>query len=157
MDRGLLLSLMAFEKEFVTEQQFLTAFQASVSNRFLKLEEILIQRGFLTKSQQQRLSMTLQSNLESCGGQWQHLIHENKAVASVYEGMLRLAGNNSAVLEMIEMIGHAVKTAPESNPLQEMKRRIDSHSDKDPHSTISLESNLDPYATIAQPLDENDA
>ena len=64
MDRGLLLALMALQKEFITRQQFLTGFRAWLVNRFLKLEEILVQKAFLTKGQLERLSFDLLSMQE---------------------------------------------------------------------------------------------
>ncbi len=155
MERGLILSLMALEKEFVTQQQLLTALQASLSNPFLKLDEILIQRGFVTKSQLQRLSVHLESNLELSSGQWEPVIQHNTAIASVYPQLIALAEKNPSLLEMVKRIGQTINiTASPTNP-STRQTRTDSHSDQDPHSKSNIESKLDPYATITQPFDED--
>ena len=145
MDRGLLLSLMALQKEFITRQQFLVGFRAWLMNRFLKLEEILVQRAFLTKSQLERLSFDLTSIYEGSQKEWQLAIRENQAVKTVYDDMLTLAENNPPVMQFVMMIGEAMSSSPTA--ISE-NRRLDSQSLSDPHSTIDSELPLDPYATM---------
>ena len=112
MDRGLLLSLMALQKEFITRQQFLVGFRAWLMNRFLKLEDILVQRAFLTKSQLERLSFDLNSIYERSQNEWQLAIRENQAVKTVYDDMLTLAENNPPVTQFVMMIGEAMSSSP---------------------------------------------
>ncbi len=152
MDRGLLLSLMALQKEFITRQQFLVGFRAWLMNRFLKLEEILVQRAFLTKSQLERLSFELTSIYERSQNEWQLAIREKQAVKTVYDDMLTLAENNPPVRQFVMMIGEAMSSLPTA--ISE-NRRLDGQSASDPHSTIDCELPLDPYATmITRKFDE---
>ncbi len=145
MDRGLLLALMALQKEFITRQQFLVGFRAWLMNRFLKLEEILVQRAFLTKSQLERLSSDLSCLHERFQNEWQPAIRENQAVKTVYDDMLTSAENNPAVMQFVVMIGEAMSSLPTA--ISE-KTRMDTQSSHDPHSTIDSEPPTDPYATL---------
>ena len=146
MDRGLLLALMALQKEFITRQQFLAGFRAWLVNRFLKLEEILVQRAFLTKGQLERLSFDLLSIQERSQNEWQIAIRENQAVKTVYDDMLTIAANNAPVLLFVKMIGEAMISPP--TPIEETKTRLDAQSTRDPHGTIDSQTPLDPYATL---------
>ena len=154
MDRGLLLALMALQKEFITRQQFLVGFRAWLMNRFLKLEEILVQRAFLTTSQLERLSADLSSIHEHFQNVWQLAIKDNQAVKTVYDDMLTIAVNNPEVMQFVKMIGEAMSSLP--TEISE-KTRKDSHCSSDPHSTIDSEFPLDPYATLTtQKFDGNE-
>ena len=155
MDRGLLLSLMALEKEFVTRHQFVTAFQAWVTNRFLKLEEILIQRGFLTKSQLMRMSMNLQATLESSNGAWQLVIQDNSVVSTVLADMLTLSEKNSTIHQWVKSIGETMPAATLENSDTDKNLRVDPKAKSEPQATLNLDSTLDPYATITHQLDED--
>jgi len=168
MDRGLLLSLMALEKDFITRQQVLTAFQAWLANRFLKLDEILIQRGFLTKSQLMRLSVNLESSMESSNGLWQPGIRENTAVTTVYQDLLTLSEPNSSIHQWVILLGQAMADLPSSSNEVNKNMPINLQSDSGPHGTVDLEDGklggnlegkrdggLDPFATIMQPMDED--
>ena len=146
MDRGLLLALMALQKEFITRQQFLTGFRAWLVNRFLKLEEILVQKAFLTKGQLERLSFDLLTMQERSQNEWQIAIRESQAVRTVYDDMVSLAANNAPVLQFVTMIGKAMSSP--SSPTAESNTRLDEPSAHDPHSTIDSPLPLDPYATM---------
>ena len=110
MDRGLLVALLALQKEFLTHQQFLTAFKAWLVNRFLKLDEILVQRGFLTKNQLERLSSSLKAIQEKSIDEWKMLVKDNETLKVVYNDMLALAERNPTVCEMVNVIGEAMNS-----------------------------------------------
>ena len=145
MDRGLLVALLALQKEFLTRQQFLAAFKAWLVNQFLKLDEILVQRAFLTKSQLERLSSSLKMIQEKNSGEWKMVVKENEAVKTIYNDMLALAERNPTIFQMVKLIGEAM----DNNPLPEgagpkMVMRIDLHSTTEP-----IEGTFDPYATLS--------
>lgn len=145
MDRGLLVALLALQKEFLTRQQFLAAFKAWLVNQFLKLDEVLVQRAFLTKSQLERLSSSLKMIQEKNPGEWKMVVKENEAVKTIYNDMLALAERNPTIFQMVKLIGEAM----DNNPLpegadQKMVMRIDLHSTSEP-----IDSTFDPYATLS--------
>ena len=145
MDRGLLVALLALQKEFLTRQQFLAAFKAWLVNQFLKLDEVLVQRAFLTKSQLERLSSSLKMIQETNLGEWKMVVKENQSVITVYNDMLTMAEKNPTVCQMVKLIGEAM----DNNPLpeggdQKMVMRIDLHSTTEP-----IDSTFDPYATLS--------
>ena len=148
MDRGLLLSLMALQKDFLTRSEFLLAFQAWLVNRLLNLDEIIVQRGFLTKSQLERLSTNLQSIQGKSTADWKEVVRDNDAIGTVYCDMVTLSEKNPAVSQMVAMIGTVLERHPESGQTK-LPVRIDPHSTSDPHSTIDAESLFDPYATLS--------
>ena len=58
------------------------------SNRlFFKLDEVLVQRAFLTKSQLERLSSSLKAIQEKGLGEWKMVVKENEAVKTIYNDM----------------------------------------------------------------------
>lgn len=145
MDCGLLVALLALQKEFLTRQQFLAAFKAWLVNRFLKLDEILVQRAFLTKNQLERLSLTLKAIQEKGLGEWKMVVKDNEAVKTVYNDMLALAERNPTVCQMVKLIGEAM----DSNPSPEgadpkIVMQVDLHSTTEPS-----EGTFDPYATLS--------
>ena len=124
----------------------MTGFRAWLVNRFLKLEEILVQKAFLTKGQLERLSFDLLTMQERSQNEWQIAIRESQAVRTVYDDMVSLAANNAPVLQFVTMIGKAMSSP--SSPTAESNTRLDEPSDHDPHSTIDSPLPLDPYATM---------
>ena len=148
MDRGLLLSLMALHKDFLTRSQFLMAFQAWLVNRLLNLDDILVQRGFLTKSQLERLSTNLQTIQGKSTEDWKEVVRDNVAIGTVYSDMVTLSEKNPAVSQMVAMIGTVIEKNPEAGE-SKLPIRIDPHSTSDPHSTIDIDNLFDPYATLS--------
>ena len=149
MDRGLLLSLMALQKDFLTRTQFLTGFQAWLVNRLVDFDVILVQRGFLTKSQHERLSSNLQTILGKSPADWNEVVRENEAIGTVYSDMLTLSEKNPAVSQMVAMIGTVIEGNPSAVGETKPPMRIDPHSTSDPHATIDIDNLFDPYATLS--------
>ena len=148
MDRGLLLSLMALQKDFLTRSQFLMAFQAWLVNRLLNLDDILVQRDFLTKSQLERLSTNLQTKQGTSTEDWKEVVRDYVAIGTVYSDMVALSEKNPAVSQMVAMIGTVIEKVPESGETK-LPTRIDTPSTPDPHSTIDIDNLFDPYATLS--------
>ena len=144
MDRGLLVALMALQKEFLTRQQFLTAFKAWLVNRFLKLDEILVQRGFLTKNQLERLSSSLKAIQEKSIDEWKMLVKDNETLKVVYNDMLALAERNPTVCEMVNVIGEAMNSQSPDGADPKIVMRMDLHSMTEPS-----EGTFDPYSTLS--------
>ena len=148
MDRGLLLSLMALQKDFLTRSQFLMAFQAWLVNRSQNIDDIIVQKGFLTKNQLERLLNILQSMQGASTEDWKAAIRVNESIESVYSDMVALSEKNPAVSQMVAMIGTALETNPQAGETK-APIRIDPHSSSDPHSTIDMDNMFDPYATLS--------
>ncbi len=144
MDRGLLVALLALQKEFLTSQQFLAAFKAWLVNRFLKLDEILVQRGFLTKNQFERLSSSLNAIQEKGLGEWKMIVNDNEALKIVYKDMLALAERNPTVCQMVKVIGEAMDSPSPDGADPKIIMRMDLHSTTEPS-----EGTFDPYATLS--------
>ncbi len=145
MDRGLLVALLSLQKEFLTRQQFLSAFKAWLVNPFLKLDEILVQRAFLTKNQLERMSSTIKAIQEKSTDEWKMVIKGNEAVATVYNDMRALAERNPTVWQMVNLIEEAMDSNPTpdgADPTTEM--RIDLNSTAEP-----IEGTFDPYSTLS--------
>ena len=150
MDRGLLLSFMALQKDFLTRSQFLMAFQAWLVNRSLNLDDIIVQRGFLTKNQLERLSTNLQTMQAKNTAEWKEVVRNNEAIGTVYSDMVILSEKNPAVSQMVAMIGTEIEKNPETGAGESKPSvRIDPHSTPDPHATIDIDSLFDPYATLS--------
>ena len=148
MDRGLFLSLMALQKDFLTRSQFLMAFQAWLVNRLLNLDDILLQRGFLTKSQLERLSSNLQMIQGKSTSDWKEVVRDNEAIGTVYGDMVTLSEKNPAVSQMVAMIGTILENISKADSGEtKLPVRIDAHSASDPHSTV--DNLFDPYATLS--------
>jgi len=148
MERGILLSLMALEKEFLTRHQFLAAFDAWTANRSIKLDESLVQRAYLTSNQLERLASKLLDLEKRNDGDWKTAILTNTGFQSVYDAMLVLAKKEPAILEMVTKLGDAMKSDPlKKDSSGTVTSRIDQESASDPHATI--DSDFDPYATVA--------
>ena len=153
MDRGLLVALLALQKEFLTRQQFLAAFKAWLDNQFLKLDDILVQRTFLTKNQTARLSSSLDAIQEKSLGEWKMVVKENEAVITIYNDMLAIAERNPTVCQMVKLIGEAMDSTPSPDGADpKMIMQVDVHSPTDP-----IDSTFDPYATLSTtPHDESE-
>lgn len=150
MDGGLLVALLALQKEFLTHQQFLTAFKAWLVNPLLKLDEILVQRAFLTKNQFERLSSTIKTIQEISPFEWKKVILKNQSVAVIYNDMIGLAERSPTVLQMVKLIGESTDCNSSSvvdSPTMVM--RFESHSTTEP-----IEDASDPYATLSATQNE---
>ena len=155
MDRGLLIALMTLQNDFVTRGQFMEAFQAWLSNRSQKLDDILILQGAITKNQRERLATKLLATQARSHGDWQSVVAENVAIRSVYDDMLSSAKSDAMVFPLVKMIGEAIHSAtsqktPDGNTAIRFdpKGSIDPNSTIDLHATLLQDGALDPYATL---------
>ena len=131
------------------------AFQAWLSNRSQKLDDILILQGAITKNQRERLSTRLLAIQARSQGEWQSVVAENVAIRSVYDDMLVCSKSDNVVFPMVKMIGEAINsTAHQTTSDASVKMRFDSKSSIDPNATIDFhatllhEGTIDPYATL---------
>lgn len=124
------------------------AFQAWLVNRLLNLDDIIVQRGFLTKNQLERLSANLQTIQGKNPADWKEVVRDIEAVGTVYCDMVTLSEKNPAVSQMVAMIGIVFEKNPEAGETI-LPVRIDPHSTSDPHSTIDIDNLFDPYATLS--------
>lgn len=155
MDRGLLIALMTLQSDFITRGQFIDGFQEWLVNRTQKLDDILIQQGAITKSQRERLSSKLLAIQSRYRGEWQMAVAENTAIASVYDDMLMRANGNDGILQMVKLIGEAVRNHSTNKSAHgkvamrlDLRNSIDPDGTIDPHGTILHDSSIDPYATL---------
>lgn len=144
MDRGLLVALLALQNQFILPPQFLVGFQTWLANRSQSLDEILVQRAYITKSQRESLTLTMIAILEKSHNNWQTAVAENNAIGMVYRDMLAFAEKDATVLEWVKQIRVSIPSV--SLPVDTSKHK---GAEKDPYGTIDFDTELGPYATLS--------
>jgi len=148
MDRELLVAFMALQSDFITRQQFLSAFATWLVDRSRGIDKILVDHAFVTPSQLSRVASKLLELQSRPQWDWQSVVAKHGAIGTVYSDMLTLAKKDAAVMQLLNKIGESMS----SFQIPDMSSRAASrfgfdHAD-DPHATFVSDSPLDPYDTL---------
>ncbi len=152
MDRGLLLSLIALQNEFVTNEQFLVAFETWLADRSCGLDEILVVKAFLTKGQRESLVSNLISILEQYNNNWRIGIAGNTATRDVYDAMVTLAAKDAIAIHWIELIGEELGIV--TSKMTDRKPEVNDSGDDDPYGTFDSDDLSVPFATLSKDDDD---
>ena len=146
MDRGLLVAFMALQSDFITRQQFLSAFATWLVDRSQGIDKILVDHAFVTPSQSSRVALKLLELQSRPQWNWQSVFVKNGAIGTVYSDMLTLAKQDEALMQLLNRIGESMSSFQISETSSRAAGRFGSD---DPHATIVSDSTLDPYATLS--------